>query len=62
MRFRKRHDSILLSGVAALALSTAMPAFAQEAEEEDGTKRLDEITVTATRREASIQDLSLIHI
>ena len=59
MRFRKRHNSILLGGVAALALSTAMPAFAQEAEEEDGTKRLDEITVTATRREASIQDVPI---
>jgi len=60
MRLKRRHTSILLSGAAALALGSAMPSFAQEADQaEDGTKRLDEITVTATRRESSIQDVPI---
>lgn len=59
MRMKRRHTSILLSSAAALALSSAMPSFAQETEEDDGVKRLSEITVTATRRESSIQDVPI---
>ena len=60
MRFTKRHASNLLCGAATLALLTAMPAHAQDSEEEaEGTKRLGQITVTATRREASIQDIPI---
>ena len=60
MRSKKHRPSILLSGAAVLALTSAMPSFAQEAEEtEDSARRLNEITVTATRREASIQDVPI---
>ncbi len=53
-----------VSGVAAIALATslAMPAFAQDAEavvEEEGTEEdfEDEIIVTATKREQTLQDV-----
>jgi len=61
MLFKKRHQSVLLGSAAALALSSA-PAIAQEEaqdEAEDSARRLGEITVTATRREASIQDVPI---
>lgn len=62
MRVTKRHKSALLSSAAAITLSIALPglAQAQDAEERvEGQKRLGEITVTATRREASIQDVPI---
>lgn len=60
MRFKKHQTSVLLSGAALFALAAALPAQAQEVtEEEDSAKRLSKITVTATRRQASIQDVPI---
>jgi len=64
MRLKKRHKSVLLSSATAIALSLAAPTMAhaqsaEDADAEEGTKRLSEITVTATRREASIQDVPI---
>ncbi|MEO0884082.1 MAG: Plug domain-containing protein, partial [Pseudomonadota bacterium] len=61
MRLTKRYESVLLGSAAALALTTS-PAFAQDVtpdEADDATRRMGEITVTATRREASIQDVPI---
>ena len=62
MKVRTRHQSVLLGSAALLALSWSAPAIAQDdtsADSDDNTRRLGEITVTATRREASIQDVPI---
>lgn len=51
----------LCGGVAAAALMMSFPAYAQDTagDEEEQTKKLNKVTVTATRREASIQDVPI---
>ncbi|MEL7130294.1 MAG: TonB-dependent receptor [Pseudomonadota bacterium] len=61
MKFTKRYQSVLLGSAAAFAL-TSQAAVSQEvieANDAESTRRLNEITVTATRREAPIQDVPI---
>ena len=61
MRLSRNPKTILLGGVAAFAIGFSAPAVAQETSDdgEEGTRRLGSVTVTATRREASIQDVPI---
>jgi len=54
----KPFKNALLSAVAISVLASAPIAIAQEADEEDSARTLGAITVTAQRREESIQDVS----
>jgi outer membrane receptor protein involved in Fe transport len=52
----------LLLGASVLAMATAAPAFAQEdgsADDDQDTRRLSTVSVTATQRVASIQDVPI---
>ena len=49
----------LLAGAASLALLSGLPAGAQEAQPEESARKLNTVTVTAQRRDESIQDVPL---
>ena len=49
----------LLAGAACLALLSGLPAGAQEAQPEESARKLNTVTVTAQRRDESIQDVPL---
>jgi len=53
--------SKVLLGASAVALSTAIPAFAQDADDaDDGARRMNTVNVTATRREGTtVQDVPI---
>ncbi|MEO1360009.1 MAG: TonB-dependent receptor, partial [Pseudomonadota bacterium] len=56
----KNTDLLRLAGASALALSLASPVVsAQEGSEEDGARTLSTVTVTATQRAESIQDVPI---
>ena len=54
-----RRSALLFSSVSALVLSVSTPALAQTATQVDQESRLDDIVVTAQRREQNIQDVPL---
>ena len=56
---RKSVIALLNLGVAAIGLSTAMPALAQETAANDAGNAYDDIIVTARRRAESLQDVPL---
>src|SRR5687768_7415743 len=50
--------AFLVAGVSAAALAAvAQPAFAQAAAEDDGSSLLEELVITAEKREQSLQDV-----
>ncbi|MEM7767199.1 MAG: TonB-dependent receptor plug domain-containing protein, partial [Pseudomonadota bacterium] len=59
MKSRLFHRSAMLATASAMALSQPMLANAQDAEPEDDSRRLTAVTVTATQRAESIQDVPI---
>jgi iron complex outermembrane receptor protein len=54
-----RRSALLFSSVSALVLATAAPAVAQTAAADQEASRIEDIVVTAQRREQNIQDVPL---
>ncbi len=54
-----RRSALLFSSVSALVLLASAPAVAQSAPEQEQASRIDDIVVTAQRREQNIQDVPL---